>query len=99
MKIFNLDTETEAGLKAYNAHKRTDSPLFHAVEKEFDKWMEHNNSASEYDEMYFGDEAIYTKEGAIIQGIEQIFEVMNEYNLQSIELTDNRLDLECAFQG
>lgn len=96
-KVFNINTATEAGLRAYRAHFHTSSPLFKAVEKEFNEWMDNSNPASEYHDMYFSEDAIYDKKGAIHGAIEQIFEVMNEENLPFIFLNDKRLDLTCAF--
>lgn len=50
----------------------TDSPLWLAMEQEFDNWLENSNPASEYHEKYFGEDAIYTKHGAIVQAIEDL---------------------------
>lgn len=50
------------------------SPVFQAVEKEFDAWIEGSNPANEYQEKYFGDESIYTKRGAIEQAIVEMHE-------------------------
>jgi len=97
MKIFNINRETEPGLKRYQELMNTDSWLFLAVEKEFYTWIDNSNPANEYFDMYFSDDAIYTKKGAIRGAIEQIFEVMDEYKLPFIFLTDPRLDLSCAF--
>lgn len=95
MRIFNVDQESEAGYQAYKAMTKTDSPVFQAIEKELDKWID---GRTDYEEMYFGDEAVYTKKGAIIQAIDQAIEVMEEYKLKWIALNDNRLDLWAAFE-
>ena len=97
MKVFNIDRNTEQGLKNYLALFQSSHPLFKAVEKEFNDWLDNSNPASEYSEMYFSEDAIYDKAGAIRGGIEQIFEVMDEENLPFIYLNDKRLDLTCAF--
>ena len=97
MKIFQINRETETGLKRYEELFKTDSWLFRAVEDIFNKWIENSNPAMEYEEMYFGDDACREKVGAIQAAIEQIFEVMDEYNLPFIFLTDKRLDLETSF--
>lgn len=98
MKIYNINTETESGLRAYKAHCKTDSHLFRAIEKEFDKFIKDSNPASEYEDKYFSEDAIYSKKYAIIAAIDQIFEVMDEYKIPFIFLNDNRLDLAAAFQ-
>ena len=50
-------------------------PIFLAVEKEFWAWLDSSNPGMEYEEMYFGCEAIYDKKGAIRGAIEEmIFE-------------------------
>ena len=96
MKIYNIDTETVTGSKRYDALMKTDSWLFQACEKIWNDWFDdaikHN---SEIEDMYYSDDAIYTKKGAIRGMIEQIFECMNEENLPFIYLNDNRLDLTC----
>jgi hypothetical protein len=97
MKVFNFNRETEAGLAKYQALKKTDSWLFQAVEKEFDSWIDSSNPSSEYEDMYFSEEAIYTKKGAIQGAIELIFEFMDEEKLPFVFLNDNRLDLTSAF--
>ena len=58
----------------------TSHPVFLAVEKEFWGWLESSNPANEYEEMYFGDDAIYTKKGAIIGAIEEMINEANETN-------------------
>ena len=93
MKVFNVDTETPQGLAAYQAHFKPDSPLFEAIEAIFDGWIR-----GEYEEMYFGEEAIYTKKGAIDQAIQQIFDYMRDENLPFVSLDDANLDLECSFE-
>jgi len=98
MKIYNINTETEAGLRAYKSHCKTDSHLFIAIEKEFDKFIKDSNPASEYQDKYFSEDAIYSKKYAIRAAIDHIFEVMDEYNLPFIFLNDNRLDLAAIFQ-
>jgi len=95
MRIFNIDQETDAGYMAYKAMTKTDSSVFQAIEKEFDKWID---GRPDYNEMYFSDEAVYTKKGAIIQAIDQALEVMEEYKLKWIDLNDSRLDLWAAFE-
>lgn len=88
-------------MKIYNSNiseaMKTSSPVFKAVENEFNNWMDNSNPAMEYADMYFSEDAIYDKKGAIQSAIEQIFEVMEENNLPFIYLNDSRLDLDCAF--
>lgn len=73
-----------------------DSPVFAAIEKEFDDFIEHSNPASEYEEMYFGDEAIYSKKGAIRQAIE---EMMDEADITGKPVDIKTFDLWGIFQG
>ncbi len=98
MKIYNLDTETESGLRKYHELLKPNSPLFIAVEKEFDEWIDSSDPSGEYHDKYFSSDSIYTKEGAIRDGIEQIFEVMKEENLPFIYLNDLRIDLTTSFE-
>lgn len=97
MKVFNIDRETETGLQRYFEAMQVDSPLFQEVEREFNKWIEDSNPAMEYEEMYFGDDAIYDKRNAIKAGIEHIFEVMDEEDLPYILTTDSRIDFDAIF--
>lgn len=96
-KVYNIDTETPSGLDRYQALLQPDSDLFQELEKRFDEWINDAPSSSEYNEMYFSEDAIYDKRGAIHGAIELIFEVMKENNLPFIYLNDKRLDLTCAF--
>ena len=96
MQIFNINTETDAGLAKYQSLMRTDSWLFKAMEREFDNYMDANGDRNELSEMYFSEDAIYEKKGAIRGAIEMIFDQMNEENLPFIFLKD--VDLSCAFQ-
>jgi hypothetical protein len=74
------------------------APIFKAVEGVFDQWMKDSNPASEYYEMYFGEEAIYTKRGAIVGGIEAVIEYMIENNLTYITTKNfNEIDIEGTF--
>jgi hypothetical protein len=75
------------------------APLFLAVEAYFYQWLEGTNPANEYDEMYFGEDAIYTVRGAIIGGIELVIDYMRENNLTSITTKSFRdIEIECAFE-
>ena len=56
------------------------SPVFEYVESKFWDWLNSSNPANEYREMYFGDDAIYTKKGAIVGAIEAALELANEEN-------------------
>lgn len=94
MLIKNIDRESDKGLLQYRQLLRTDSELFQEVEKIFDDYIE---GRGELEEMYFSDDAIYTKKGAIQQAIESIFDTMDEEGLKSIKLTDPLLDLEANF--
>ena len=72
MKVFNIDSETICGQTALKMHNRLDSPLFQALEGIFDKELEGDHNW-ELREMYFSEDAIYTKKGAIHGMIEHVF--------------------------
>lgn len=55
-----------------------DHPVFLAVENEFHNWIDNSNPGMEYEEMYFGSDAIYTKKGAIQGAIEEMIDEANE---------------------
>lgn len=95
MKIYNYNTEKESGLMKYREMISVDSPVFQAVEKELDAYLDGNPYIAQ---MYEGEEAIYTKRGAVISAIDQIIEVMDEYDLPFIYLNDKRIDLTAAWQ-
>ena len=57
-----------------------DSPIFLEVEKEFWKWLESSNPANEFEEMYFSDDAIYSKKDAIYGAIDELINSANEEN-------------------
>lgn len=57
---------------------RMSHPIFQRVEKHFWEWIESSHPAAEYREKYFGDDAIYTKRGAIEQAIEAALDEANE---------------------
>lgn len=59
---------------------RVSSPIFQYVEQKFWDWIDSTNPASEYREMYFGDDAIYTKKGAIVGAIEAAHELAVDEN-------------------
>ena len=82
----------------------TDSTLFSKVEQLFNTWYDHNTqegAPGEYKEKYEGEEAIYTKIGAIEQAIEQIFDVAHEQDETVItwQHAYRTYDLECSFEG
>jgi hypothetical protein len=56
------------------------SPIFQYVESKFWAWIDGCNPASEYREMYFSEDAIYTKKGAIVGAIEAALDEANEEN-------------------
>ena len=97
MKVFNLNTETHQGLQTYLSLRKPESLLFLEIEKIFNEWIEGSNPAQNYEEMYFGDEAIYTKKGAIIGAIENIFDYMNEEKKPFVFLNDDIIiDIICC---
>ena len=82
-----IDGEFEEVLLPYSM----DTPLFDYLEKEFDDWMD--SASRDYHDMYFSDEAIYTRSGAIKGAIEVIDDTISEdrgkkkvYNLDKGEV-------------
>jgi hypothetical protein len=68
-----------------------DTPLFNYLEKEFDDWLEY--AGRDYEAMYFSDEAIYSKRGAIRGAMDVIEETISDdkgkkkvYNLDKGEV-------------
>ena len=68
--------------------------IFKAVEKQFWQWLEDSNPASENEEKYFGDDAIYDKLGAIEGAIE---ELINEANEENNPVLINTFDFDAVF--
>ncbi len=96
--IYYFDRETIHGSAKYADMMKVDSKLFMLVEKEFDEWMEWiSTNTKDYFEMYFSDEAIYSKKGAIQEAITAIFDEMEQEKMVYIE-TKN-FDFAAIFQG
>jgi hypothetical protein len=93
------NTDTKQGLRARLAHWQTDSPLFLHLEGKFDKFIEKWGTHNELNEMYFSDDAIFTRKGAILQAIEHIFDVMDMEELTQISTESNLLDFESQWQA
>ena len=74
-------------------------PVFQAVEKMFDDWIEKSNPAMEYKEKYFGDFAIYSKQKAIEGAIDAALEYLYEEDLAFIDINSPKLDLIAQFEG
>jgi hypothetical protein len=68
-------------------------PIFQYVEKRFWNWI--NGAPRDVREMYFSEDAIYEKKGAIQGAIENAIEAANEEN-KPIDL--RTFDIECAFE-
>lgn len=64
----------------YNTLTALDHPVFLAVEREFWEWLESSNPANEYEDMYFGDDAIYSKKDAIKGAIAELIDEADETN-------------------
>lgn len=80
----------------YETAARLDSAIFAAVENEFNNWIESSNPANEYDEMYFGEDSIYTKKGAIRQAIEELIAEADETQKP---VSFKHFDFDAIFQG
>jgi tetratricopeptide (TPR) repeat protein len=68
-----------------------DSPLFQDLERFFDEWLKDSNPASEYQEQYFGMDAIYDVAGAIEEAIEALIEYCEVKN--KTRITKHSFDL------
>jgi len=85
----------------------TDSTIFKIIEHIFNDWYDHNTQpgaplARDIQGMYYGEgdqPAIYSKKGAIRQGIENFIEEVKEAN-QTIFTTNDilKMDIETAFE-
>lgn len=72
------------------------NPIFQYIEKRFDAWIKDSNPAMEYEEKYYGEDAIYTKRGAIEQAIENLIEEAYE---RCTAINVATFDIEAAFEG
>ena len=78
--------------------------LMEFLNKEFYDWLESSNPSSEYEEMYFGEEAVFSKSGALDYAVELImeslFEKKNQNNQQAVlNLDKYEVDYIYAFEG
>lgn len=85
----------------------TNCTIFKIIEHMFNDWFEHNTQpgaplGKDIEGMYFGEgdqPAIYSKKGAIQQGVEVLVELLLESPKSVITTKDiMRMDIECAFQ-
>lgn len=83
-----------------------DTPVFKIIEHIFDEWYSHNTEpgapmAKDIEGMYYGEgdqPAIYSKKGAIRQGIENLIEIAQESGKPVINTRDIlKMDIESAF--
>jgi hypothetical protein len=74
----------------------TSHPIFLFVEKQFWTWLENSNPAMEYKEMYFSEDAIYTKHGAIQEAIESALDEAIEES-KPVDLAS--FDYDAIFSG
>ncbi len=79
----------------YSNLMKLDSPVFLAVEKEFWAWLESTNPANEYEEMYFGEDAIYDKKQAIQSAID---EMLNEADETGKPVLVSTFDFDAVFK-
>ncbi len=84
-----------------------DSTIFKIVEHVFEQWFSHNTQpgapmAKDIKGMYFGEcdqPAIYSINGAIRQGIENLIEEIKERDLHTVTTAQIlKMDIECAFE-
>lgn len=68
-------------------------PVFQYVERKFWNWIE--SAPKDVKDMYFSEDAIYDKRGAIVGAIENAVEEANEEG-KPVDLAI--FDLECAFE-
>jgi antirestriction protein len=76
----------------------SESTLFQYIENEFENWIEDYEGRDVVD-MYYSDEAIYSKKGAILGSIEEISNIMVEDNLQTLNLDEDESDLTALWYG
>jgi hypothetical protein len=85
----------------------TSSPVFKVIEELFDSWFDYNTQPGAPGEIYskyYGDgdqPAIYDKKGAIIGGIENMIELLQETGKNYVCVTKtqlNKMDIESAFE-
>jgi hypothetical protein len=102
-RIYKCTSNEREWIEAKNQYiqslKNPEDPTFQAIEKMFDNWIEKSNPAMEYKEKYFGEDAIYTKHGAIEQAIDTVFEYLDQEDLNYVEINDLGLDLIAQFEG
>lgn len=72
-----------------------DHPVFQYLDKRFNEWIESSNPAMEYEEQYYGEEAICTKRGAIEQALENLIDEARETGKPVNVAT---FDIEAAFE-
>jgi hypothetical protein len=71
----------------------TSHPIFLYVEKRFFQWIE--RAPQDVKDMYYSEDAIYDKRGAIEQAIDNAIEAAKEANAP-VDL--RTFDIECAFE-
>lgn len=90
------------------AFASTSSTIFKVIEHIFNEWFDYNTQpgapmSKDIEGMYYGEcdqPAIYSKKGAIRQGIENLIEAVSEWNKPSVILNTSqiiKLDIESAF--
>ena len=91
-KYINFDTEN-------TSHYKVESPVFQFFEKLWYSWFEEESSHnSEIEDMYFSEEAIYTRKGAIRQAMELMEEIATEYKRNFFTESEIwKYDIQCAF--
>ncbi len=81
---------------SYSELSKLDSKLFTELENDFHEFIENSNPCMEYEEMYYGEDAIYSKKGAILQCIEEIIDEAKETNKP---VDTRKFDTWGIFQG
>jgi hypothetical protein len=73
-----------------------ESELFEFIENEFMDWIEHNKGR-DIEDMYYSEDAIYSKKGAITGSIEDIAYLMESENKKVLNLDKDESDLSSTW--
>jgi hypothetical protein len=106
-KLYGRQTiDTDNFIASYAS---TSSTVFQVIEHIFNDWFDYNTQPGapmgrDIEGMYYGEgdqPAIYSKKGAIRQGIESLIELLQETEKPSVIVTTKdimKMDIEAAFE-